>query len=82
MDLPTVTEISNRLVTPYATATYDIRHPATGAVVYPESQSVNSSTAGSGVDIGTLSGQLSGEVANFFNLTSKGAHRLGASDFS
>ena len=49
---------------------------------YPESQSANSSTAGSGVDIGTLSGQLSGEVANFFNLTSKGAHRLGASDFS
>ena len=41
MDLPTATEISNRLVAPYATATYDIRHPATGAVVYPKGTRFN-----------------------------------------
>jgi hypothetical protein len=55
---------------------------ATMLFPYPEAQSANSSAAGSGIDNGTLFGQLSGEVANFFNLNSKGAHRLGASDFS
>ena len=55
---------------------------ATMLFPYPEAQSASSSAAGSGIDNGTLFGQLSGEVANFFNLNSKGAHRLGASDFS
>ena len=49
---------------------------------YPESQPANSSAADSGINIGTLSAQLSGEVADFFKLAGKGAHRLGASDFS
>lgn len=46
---------------------------------YPE----NGSGAGSGDSAsGAVSVQLSGAVADFFNIGSQGAHRLGASDFS
>ena len=41
MDLPVATKISNRLVIPYVAASYDIRHPATGAVVYPKGTRFN-----------------------------------------
>lgn len=36
---------------------------------------------GAGSDSGAVTAQLSGMVADFFNVGSKGAHRLGASDF-
>ena len=42
---------------------------------YPENGS------GAGSDSGAVTAQLSGMVADFFNVGSKGAHRLGASDF-
>jgi len=41
MDLPTATTISNRLFTPYIAADHDIRHPSTGAVVYPKGTRFN-----------------------------------------